>query len=166
MSADLKPLAGRVAIVTGSGRNIGRAISLAFAGAGARVVINGHRDRAALDAVVKEIRRSGGEAIAGLADASRDDDIARMVALRFATPMARSISRCRMSASGAMRRFSTSRRGTGTTVADQPVGGLPSGAPRPPGRNGDKTLVHTPARQDFETRMIVESAAGRLVAAA
>lgn len=71
MSADLKPLAGRVAIVTGSGRNIGRAISLAFAGAGARVVINGHRDRAALDAVVKEIRRSGGEAIAGLADASR-----------------------------------------------------------------------------------------------
>ncbi|MFZ5691876.1 MAG: SDR family NAD(P)-dependent oxidoreductase [Pseudomonadota bacterium] len=76
-----KPLAGRVAIVTGSGRNIGRAIAIAFATAGARVVINGHRDRAALDAVVEEIRRRGGEAIACLADVSRDEDIARMVAL-------------------------------------------------------------------------------------
>jgi NAD(P)-dependent dehydrogenase (short-subunit alcohol dehydrogenase family) len=76
-----KPLAGRVAIVTGSGRNIGRAIAIAFATAGARVVVNGHRDRAALDAVVEEIRRGGGEAIACLADVSRDEDIARMVAL-------------------------------------------------------------------------------------
>jgi len=76
-----KPLQGRVAIVTGSGRNIGRAIALALAGAGARVVVNGHRDRAALDAVVDEIQRGGGEAIACLADVSRDDDIARMVSL-------------------------------------------------------------------------------------
>jgi 3-oxoacyl-[acyl-carrier protein] reductase len=77
----VKPLAGRVAIVTGSGRNIGRAIALSFAAAGARVVINGHRDQSALDAVVDEIRRSGAEAIACLADVSRDEDIARMVAL-------------------------------------------------------------------------------------
>lgn len=80
-----KPLAGRVAIVTGSGRNIGRAIALAFAGAGARVVINGHRDRAALDAVVDEIGRGGGEAIACLTDVSRDEDMARMVALAHET---------------------------------------------------------------------------------
>jgi 3-oxoacyl-[acyl-carrier protein] reductase len=76
-----KPLAGRVAIVTGSGRNIGRAIAISFANAGARVVINGHRDHAALDSVVNEIRQNGGEAIACLADVSRDEDIARMVAL-------------------------------------------------------------------------------------
>lgn len=75
-----KPLAGRVAIVTGSGRNIGRAIALSFARAGARVVINGHRDRAALDAVVSEIEGLGGEAIACLADVSRDEEIAGMVA--------------------------------------------------------------------------------------
>ena len=81
MTNDKKPLAGRVAIVTGSGRNIGRAVALAFADAGARLVVNGHRDQAALDAVVDEIRRGGGEAIACLADVSRDEEIARMVAL-------------------------------------------------------------------------------------
>lgn len=77
----MKPLTGRVAIVTGSGRNIGRAIALSFAAAGARVVINGHRDQAALDAVLDEIGRAGGEAIACLADVSRDEEIARMVAI-------------------------------------------------------------------------------------
>lgn len=81
MTQPEKPLSGRVAIVTGSGRNIGRAIACSFADAGARVVVNGHRDQAALDAVVHEIRQAGGEAIACLADVSRDDDIARMVAL-------------------------------------------------------------------------------------
>jgi NAD(P)-dependent dehydrogenase (short-subunit alcohol dehydrogenase family) len=81
VNAEARPLAGRVAIVTGSGRNIGRAIALSFAKAGASVVINGHHDQAALDAVVDEIRRGDGEAIACLADVSRDEDIARMVAL-------------------------------------------------------------------------------------
>jgi 3-oxoacyl-[acyl-carrier protein] reductase len=75
-----KPLDGRVAIVTGSGRNIGRAIALSFARAGAHVVINGHRDAAALDGVVAEIADAGGQAIACLADVSRDDEVARMVA--------------------------------------------------------------------------------------
>ncbi|MGV3634090.1 MAG: SDR family NAD(P)-dependent oxidoreductase [Pseudorhodoplanes sp.] len=81
MTSVSKPLAGRVAIVTGSGRNIGRAIALSFASAGARVLVNGHRDRTALDAVVNEIRHGGGEAIACLADVSRDEEIARMVAV-------------------------------------------------------------------------------------
>ena len=49
-------LQGRVAIVTGSGRNIGRAIALAFARQGCAVVVNGHSDRAAVDAVVEGLR--------------------------------------------------------------------------------------------------------------
>ena len=72
-------LDGRVAIVTGSGRNIGRAVAEAFAAAGARVVINGHRDRAAVDAVVHGIRERGGEALAVMADVSQDDDVAHLV---------------------------------------------------------------------------------------
>src|SRR4051812_28162421 len=55
-------LAGRTAIVTGSGRNIGRAVALSLAAQGARVVVNGHSDRAAVDGVVDEIRAAGGQA--------------------------------------------------------------------------------------------------------
>jgi 3-oxoacyl-[acyl-carrier protein] reductase len=72
-------LDGRVAIVTGSGRNIGRAVAEAFAAAGAKVAVNGHRDRAAVDAVVHGIRERGGEALAVMADVSKDDDVAQLV---------------------------------------------------------------------------------------
>jgi 3-oxoacyl-[acyl-carrier protein] reductase len=72
-------LDGRVAIVTGSGRNIGRAVAEAFAAAGAKVVVNGHTDRAALDTVVDGIRERGGEALAVMADVSQDDDVGRLV---------------------------------------------------------------------------------------
>ena len=73
-------LDGRVALVTGSGRNIGRAIAEALAAAGARVVVNGHRDQAAIDAVAAGIRDRGGEALAVLADVSDAAAAARMVA--------------------------------------------------------------------------------------
>ena len=74
------PHANRSAIVTGSGRNIGRAIALALAAGGASVVVNGHRDRAAVDAVVKEITDAGGRAIAHMADVSKHDEVAALVA--------------------------------------------------------------------------------------
>jgi 3-oxoacyl-[acyl-carrier protein] reductase len=69
----------RVALVTGSGRNIGRAIAEAFAAAGARVVVNDHCDQAAPDDVVRGIRDRGGEAMSVLADVSDDAAVGRMV---------------------------------------------------------------------------------------
>lgn len=74
-------LAGRTAIVTGSGRNIGRGIAIALARAGANVVVNGHRDRAAVESVVAEIESAGGRAIAAMADVSRHEDVEGMVRL-------------------------------------------------------------------------------------
>jgi len=61
-------LAGRVALVTGAGRNIGHAIALALADGGAAVVVNGKSDKAQVDAVVREIEAGGGKALGYLAD--------------------------------------------------------------------------------------------------
>ena len=72
-------LAGKTAIVTGSGRNIGRAIALGFASEGANVVVNGHRDRAAVDAVVDEARALGAGALGVMADVSQPDEVAALV---------------------------------------------------------------------------------------
>src|ERR1035438_3341138 len=70
---------GRTAIVTGSGRNIGRAIALALAEGGANVVVNGHSDRDAVDAVVAEIRRGGGKALGVMADVAWHEEVAGLV---------------------------------------------------------------------------------------
>jgi 3-oxoacyl-[acyl-carrier protein] reductase len=72
-------LDGRVAVVTGSGRNIGQAVAESFAAAGAKVVVNGHSDRSAIETVARGIRERGGEAIAVLADVSKDDEAASIV---------------------------------------------------------------------------------------
>ena len=71
-------LAGRVAIVTGAGRNIGRAIALALADAGAAVAVNGRANRAEVDAVVAEIESRGGKALAVMADVSDEPAVQRM----------------------------------------------------------------------------------------
>lgn len=67
MSED-KELAGKVAIVTGAGRNIGRAIAKQLAAAGASVVVNVRSNQAEADSVVREIEAAGGKAFAVLAD--------------------------------------------------------------------------------------------------
>ena len=69
-------LAGRVAIVTGSSRGIGRAIAAAMLDAGARVVING-RDPATLDATLADLRARG-EVVAVAADVGQRDVAQRL----------------------------------------------------------------------------------------
>ena len=72
-------LDGKVALVTGAGKNIGRAIALRLARDGATVVVNGRADRAAIEAVVAEIHAMGGQAVAHLADVADAAAVARMV---------------------------------------------------------------------------------------
>jgi 3-oxoacyl-[acyl-carrier protein] reductase len=63
-----KELDGRVAIVTGAGRNIGRAIALALADAGAAVVVNARTNREEIERVAGDVERGGGRALAVIAD--------------------------------------------------------------------------------------------------
>jgi 3-oxoacyl-[acyl-carrier protein] reductase len=63
-------LANKVAIVTGAGRNIGRAIALTLAEGGASVLVNARSNRAEADAVVREIETAGGKALAHIGDVS------------------------------------------------------------------------------------------------
>ncbi len=71
-------LAGRVAVVTGASRNIGREIALALAAGGAAVVVNTRQSRAAAEEVAAEIAERGGEAIIAVADVTREDEVAAM----------------------------------------------------------------------------------------
>ncbi len=66
--------AGKVALITGSGKNIGRTIALDLARRGASVVVNGRADKAAVDAVVAEVNAMGAQAIGVLADVSVEAD--------------------------------------------------------------------------------------------
>lgn len=72
--------AGKVALVTGAGKNIGRTIALDLARRGASVVVNGRSDHGAVEAVVDEINAGGGQAIGAMADVSDEAATARMVA--------------------------------------------------------------------------------------
>jgi 3-oxoacyl-[acyl-carrier protein] reductase len=71
-------LAGRVAIVTGAGRNIGRGIALALADGGAAVVVNARSNLQEAEAVAGEIERAGGKALAVTADVADADAVRTM----------------------------------------------------------------------------------------
>ncbi|HEX7560113.1 MAG TPA: SDR family oxidoreductase [Usitatibacter sp.] len=72
-------LAGRVALVTGASRNIGRAIALALADAGAAVVVNAKSSQEEAREVVKAIESKGRKAIASLADVTDEAAVGAMV---------------------------------------------------------------------------------------
>ncbi len=72
-------LSGKVAIVTGASRGIGRACALALAESGAQVVINYRGQQQAADDVVAQIEQTGGKAIAVQADVSQAADVERLV---------------------------------------------------------------------------------------
>jgi len=74
------PLKGKVALVTGAGRNIGRAIALALADAGAKVAVNIRKSREEGQSVVDEIAARGGDAVLVAADVTQRAEVDAMIA--------------------------------------------------------------------------------------
>jgi 3-oxoacyl-[acyl-carrier protein] reductase len=77
---DMRELEGRVALVTGASRNIGRAIAIALGEAGATVVVNARSSADEARDVVQAIEGAGGKAIALLADVTDERAVNAMVA--------------------------------------------------------------------------------------
>jgi 3-oxoacyl-[acyl-carrier protein] reductase len=75
----MKELEGAVALITGAARNIGRAIALDLAHAGAAVTVITRSDVASVKAVAAEIEGRGGRALALQADITKPEDTRRMV---------------------------------------------------------------------------------------
>ena len=71
-------LSGQVALVTGAGRRIGRAIALRLAAEGARVVVHYGHSKDQANAVVAEIQSAGGEAFSVQAELTQSEEIARL----------------------------------------------------------------------------------------
>ena len=72
-------LGGKVAVVTGGGRDIGRACALKLAACGAAVVINYHSSSAGAESAVSQINDQGGQAFAMQGDMTSDADVSALV---------------------------------------------------------------------------------------
>jgi len=74
----MSKLKNKVAVITGASKGIGAAIAKHFAHEGAKVVVNYASSKEAADAVVKQIKDNGGNAISVQADVSNEADVARL----------------------------------------------------------------------------------------
>ena len=72
-------LEGKVALITGASRRIGRAVALGLAGHGAKVAVMARTARDEIEAVADEVRGCGSGSIAILGDVTSEDDAGRMV---------------------------------------------------------------------------------------
>lgn len=72
-------LSEQVAIVTGASRGIGRATAIALAATGVKVVVNYAQSSGAAEAVVTEIEKNGGKAIALKADVSKTEEVDSLI---------------------------------------------------------------------------------------
>lgn len=75
----MKRLEGKVAVVTGSNRGIGRGIAVDLAKEGCKVVVNSHKDSKDAYEVLDEIKKLGSDAIFVVADVSRENDVKNLV---------------------------------------------------------------------------------------
>ena len=87
-----KRLAGKVALVTGGSRGLGRGIAEAYAGEGANIIVNFVKDSAAADAVVTQVKALGADAIAIKADVGDQKAVQGMVDAGASSAVARSTS--------------------------------------------------------------------------
>ena len=81
-------LSGRIALITGASRGIGKSVALAFAREGAGIFLVGHQDEGALQQTLQETRALGAEAEGGLLDVGNYEDVRRLTSAierRFAT---------------------------------------------------------------------------------
>ncbi len=75
----MKRLEGKVAIVTGSNRGIGKGIAIAFAKEGCKVIVNSHEHDKDADKVVEEIKELGSDAIFVKADVSKEKNVKNLI---------------------------------------------------------------------------------------
>ncbi len=73
----------KVALITGSGRNIGRATALKFAEEGADIIVNARSNREEAEAVAEEVRDLGRRALPVLADVSNKEQVDSMVKMAW-----------------------------------------------------------------------------------
>lgn len=85
MTTAAKQLDGQVALVTGASRGIGRAVALALAAEGAKVVVNYARSSTAAEEIVAQITAEGGQALALQADVSQADQVDTLISKTLET---------------------------------------------------------------------------------